>query len=78
MEKADLLSIMNALDFAIADIGLMGSVELVAKRCADSRIIWWAIEVEGSGFVRLFRGSIRRAIMKESEAVHDHIPISTS
>lgn len=58
--KDTLLKMMNALDFQIHDISYESGYELVAKVAQDGTIIWWPIELEGSGFERLFKGSIRR------------------
>lgn len=59
--KDHLLNLMNALDFSIEDIEVMNGREMVAKKCQDGRVIWWNMEVEGSGFERLFKGSIFNA-----------------
>lgn len=50
----------------ICDIAYVNGHELVASKCNDSEELWWrSIEVEGSGFTQLFKGSIKN-ISKES------------
>jgi hypothetical protein len=66
MRKDQLLGMMKCLDFDIHDIGLVAGKEFVAKKCRDGRIVWWAMEVEGSGFERLFKGSIRQALLHDN------------
>ena len=65
MNKDHLLNLMNALDFSIHDIAVINGREMVAKKCQNGRVVWWNMEVEGSGFERLFKGSILNACKSE-------------
>lgn len=61
-EKELLLNLMNSLDFSIADITYINGQELVAKKMIESNaVVWWEMEREGSGFVQLFKGAIKKA-----------------
>lgn len=59
--KEELIKFMHASGFDwIEDIAYINGYELVASKLKDSEELWWrAIQVEGSGFERLFRGSVR-------------------
>jgi len=52
---------MHAAGFDwICDITYVNGVEMVASKMNDSEELWWRpVEVEGSGFTRLFKNSIR-------------------
>lgn len=64
--KKALLLLMNRMDFPIEDIAYINGIELVAKKMNDSdRIIWWDMRAEGSGFSRLFKGSIKNACTQQ-------------
>lgn len=68
MIKADLLHLMNCLDFNIADITYVNGIELVGKKMIDSEeIIYWPIEREGSGFTQLFKGSIKKVFIPDKD-----------
>lgn len=61
--KQQLIDVMNALDFAIADLALgHDGSELVGKKKHDGSIIFWSMELEGSGFKRMFEGRIRKVL----------------
>ena len=59
--KTNLIELMNRLGFYwICDVNYENRVELVASKMNDNEKLWWRpVEVEGSGFTRLFKGSIR-------------------
>lgn len=61
MNKAELIRFMHSCGFDwICDIAYVNGHELVASKKIDSNELWWRpIEVEGSGFERLFKGSIK-------------------
>jgi hypothetical protein len=59
VHKQDLVTFMNSMGFDIADIGCINGHEIVAKKCHDGELVWWPMEIEGSGFERLFKGHIR-------------------
>jgi len=68
--KTQLIRFMNDAGFDIADISVcaMTGKELVGKRCTDGDMIYWPIEKEGSGFVDLFKGSIKNAWAMEGNS----------
>ena len=61
MGKKNLLHCMHTFGFDwICDIAYINGQELVASKMNDCDELWWRpLEVEGSGFARLFKGSIR-------------------
>jgi hypothetical protein len=62
MKKEELLRIMNALDFGIADIKYDNGHEWYAHKMNDSDdLAWFHISSGGSGFEQLFTGSIKEA-----------------
>lgn len=63
MTKKDLLNFMRACGFEwICDLDYFQGTEWVASQKIDSSDLWWRpLEVEGSGFTQLFKGSIREA-----------------
>jgi len=60
MNKKNLIEFMHCAGFPwICDIAYLNGQELVASRMTDCEELWWRpLEVEGSGFYRLFKGSI--------------------
>lgn len=53
---------MKNMGFDVLDIAYINGVELVAKKMNDSdQIVWWDIKVEGKGFSKFFKGSIKEA-----------------
>ena len=62
MKKKDLINFMHAAGFDwITDVAYVNGIELVASKIPDSEDLWWRpVEVEGSGFEQLFRGSIKK------------------
>lgn len=60
-EKKDLINFMICCGFDwIVDIDYKMGEEFIASKCIDSEDLWWRpLEVEGSGFTRLFKYSIR-------------------
>lgn len=67
MTKSDLIKLMNSLSFDwICDIAIFSGNEMVASKINDCDQLWWrTIEVEGSGFTSLFKGSIHRVFLNE-------------
>ena len=67
ISKNELLKFMHTAGFNwICDIAYVNGHELVASKYKDCDKLWWrSIEVEGSGFTQLFKGSIKN-ISKES------------
>ncbi len=64
--KKELIDFMQALGFDwICDIAYVNGQEIVASQRADGSLWWRNLEVEGSGFTHLFKGSIRH-IFKRS------------
>lgn len=63
--KQQLIKFMHCCGFdSICDIAFINGVELVASKMNDSENLFWrSVEVEGSGFTHLFKGSIK-AVMK--------------
>lgn len=62
INEGDLLAFMKSLDFYIESIMVFNGREFIGKKMLDSEeIIWFPIEEEGSGFVRLFGGMIKKA-----------------
>lgn len=63
-DKYELIKFMHSCGFDwIYDITYINGSELVASKMNDSDKLWWRpLEVEGSGFTRLFKGSVRKAI----------------
>jgi hypothetical protein len=54
---------MDTFDFSIDDIDFKDGKELIGIKKLDSdELNWWPMEEQGSGFMQLFRGSIKRAI----------------
>lgn len=64
MTKDELIRFMHSCGFDwICDVTLVNSIELVASKYNDCDKFWWRpVEVEGSGFTQLFKGSIKKAI----------------
>lgn len=60
-KKELLIKFMHTAGFDwICDVAYVNGVELVASKCIDCDKLWWrSLEVEGSGFTQLFKGSIR-------------------
>ena len=60
-EKEILIRFMHCCGFDwICDIAYVNQAELVASKMSDTAELWWRpLEVEGSGFTSLFKGSIR-------------------
>jgi hypothetical protein len=63
MSKQDLINFMHAAGFDwICDVSVFNGAEMVASKMNDCDDLWWrSISVEGSGFERLFKGSIKKA-----------------
>lgn len=61
MDKKTLLDFMHCCGFKyICDIDCINGQELVASKMNDGEELWWRpLEVEGSGFAALFKGSVR-------------------
>lgn len=59
--KEQLIKFMHSCGFDwICDVAYKNGHELVASKAPDSDEIWWRpLEVEGSGFTQLFKGSVR-------------------
>lgn len=53
---------MHSLGFDwICDIAYVNGMEVVASKMNESHDLWWrSLEVEGDGFTRLFKNSIRK------------------
>lgn len=64
VEKQNLITFMHMAGFDwICDIAYKNGVEMVASKLNDSDELWWRpIEVEGDGFVELFKNSIKTAM----------------
>jgi hypothetical protein len=60
--KDNLLNFMRCSGFDwICDVAYVNGQELVASKMNDCDDLWWRpVEVEGSGFTQMFKGSIRR------------------
>ena len=60
-EKKDLINLMNCCGFDwICDLACENRRELVASKYIDSEDLWWRpLEMEGSGFARLFKDSVK-------------------
>lgn len=66
MSKEELIEVMNHLDFHVDDIAYIDGKEFVGKKCNNSeRMEWFTVEQEGSGFTRLFKGSIKEVVKRE-------------
>jgi hypothetical protein len=67
--KKPLIQLMHCCGFVgIIAIEYLNGQELVASKMNDSEKLWWRpLEVEGSGFTQLFKGSIRAIMNKRSE-----------
>ena len=65
-KKRELINFMNICGFDwICDVDYVNGSELVASKFKDSDELWWRpLEVEGSGFTRLFKGSVRRLYVR--------------
>lgn len=65
MNKQKLIEFMHVCGFNwIEDIALINGVEIVASKMTDCDEMWWRpLEVEGSGFTQLFKGSIKQILM---------------
>lgn len=61
MNKNILINFMHCAGFDwICDVALHNGIEMIASKMNDSDYLWWRpIETEGSGFTRLFKGSIK-------------------
>lgn len=61
MSKKDLIHFMHCMGFDwICDVCVFQGIECVASKINDGDEVWWRpIEVEGSGFYSMFKGSIR-------------------
>lgn len=72
MDKYILIKFMHSCGFDwIHDIGMINGQELVATKKNDGSGYWWRpIEVEGSGFTKLFKGSIKRSLSDEIRKDH--------
>ena len=59
--KDNLIKFMNSSGFDwICDIAFINGIEMVASKMNDCNELWWRnLEVEGSGFTQLFKGSVR-------------------
>ena len=59
-KKEELIRFMQTLGFEnICDITCQSGVEMVGSKMRDNESMWWrTVETEGSGFTRLFKGSI--------------------
>lgn len=62
ISKNELIKFMHDAGFDwICDIAYVNGNELVASKYKDCDKLWWrSVEVEGSGFTQLFKGSIRK------------------
>jgi hypothetical protein len=62
MNKKDLLDFMHCCGFDwICDVSVINGHEYVASKCHNQVDLWWRpLEVEGSGFTRLFKGCVRK------------------
>lgn len=62
MKKNQLIHFMHCCGFDwICDVAYVNGQELVASKMNESYELWWrSLEVEGSGFTRLFKGSIKQ------------------
>ena len=60
--KKELINFMNCAGFDwICDVAYVNGKELVASKMNDSDELWWRpLEVEGSGFTQLFKGSVKK------------------
>lgn len=69
MNKEDLLRVMNTMGFDIADISCVGREEFYAHKLQGSDdLAWFHISSGGSGFNRLFKGAICKALKVEDNA----------
>ena len=60
----NLIEFMRCLDFHVDVIRYdpISKLELIGKKCKDpDRIEWFTVEQEGSGFTKMFKGSIKSA-----------------
>lgn len=73
MSKSDLIKFMHSCGFDwICDIAYADGTEMVASKMLDSDELWWRpIHVEGSGFYKLFSGSIKH-VMDHERWLDDH------
>lgn len=63
--KEELISFMHKAGFEwICDIDYVDHCEIVASHKGDGTKWWRPVETEGSGFERLFKGAIKRALLK--------------
>ncbi len=60
--EQNLLRLMHTTGFDwVCGFRYQNGIEVVASKMNDSNELWWRpLEVEGSGFIQLFKGSIRR------------------
>lgn len=67
MKKSELIKFMHCCGFDwICDVAYINGREFVASKKNDSDDLWWRrLEVEGSGFTQLFKGSIKNLINNE-------------
>jgi hypothetical protein len=56
--KKRAIKVANALGFDIVDLAVVDDVECVGKQ-GDNGVVYWPIDVEGSGFTQLFKGFSR-------------------
>lgn len=64
--KKDLINFMHICGFDwIDDVALFSKEEYVASKRQDGTLWWRPLEVEGSGFTRLFKGSIKEILNED-------------
>ncbi|MEN6512238.1 MAG: hypothetical protein ABFD00_10480 [Chloroherpetonaceae bacterium] len=68
--KKELLKFMHAAGFDwICDIAYVNGIEMVGSKMNDCDKLWWrSLEVEGSGFIQLFKGTIKNLYKEKSES----------
>lgn len=69
MIKSELIKFMHACGFDwICDVACVNGMELVASKMIDCDDLWWRhLEVEGSGFIQLFKGSVKQLNRVQNE-----------
>ena len=58
VDKEKAIKMANALGFDVVDLAIIDGKECVGKQ-AEYGVIYWPIDVEGSGFTQLFKGFSR-------------------
>ena len=66
--KEHLIKFMRACDFCVDDIDYRCGCEMVGHKMKDyDQMAWMTVDEEGSGFAKLFRGSIKLVCQTQEE-----------